>query len=314
MKQAHPSEADYFQQHGEVIGFHPDNDGRAYEVTMRALQSQLTTGRFISDLTTALTEMANTYAGGRPDLLLYGGKASDFQILIKTFTSLKNKVYRLNCTWNDNYPDKPLKYDFVNSYNYMIHDKINDIFRTRLVCRYMDGPKFIALGLERFCKDKRIQYRHYPMSTDNGYYSWHCYMKLPFEVPSGDVVIQRDIWLELQITTQLTELIIGLTHGLYEDQRNHNRERATSDWKWEPNSQRFRAVYLGHTLHLLEGIIQTFRDDVLRLPNAATTEGTSQSNGDTQTNECDSNIITNATRHENNIGDSVPHIAGKEIT
>lgn len=263
MAQKPLSEIEYFSQHGDAIGFPAAYDGRAYDLMMRGLQGQLQTSQLMTDLSNKLTDLAKIYAGGRPDLLFYSSKPTEFPVLIKPFQSVKNKIFRINCAWNRDFPSAPKKFPFVSKDNFLEHDKINDLFRTRLVCKYMDGPEFIALGIKEMCDQKNIEFRHYSMSTENGYHSWHCYMKISGEILSGDEVAVRQIWLEIQITTQLTELITGLTHDLYDGARNLSSSRSDTDWKWRPESQQFKATYLGHTLHLLEGIIQTFRDDVL---------------------------------------------------
>ena len=81
------------------------------------------------------------------------------------------------------------------------------------------------------------------------------------------------MWAELQLSTQLAEVITSLTHGLYEKRRAASGDDRGGNWKWDAGSPLFRSAYLGHGLHLLEGVIQTFRDDVLDLsPKPATSE------------------------------------------
>jgi hypothetical protein len=67
--------------------------------------------------------------------------------------------------------------------------------------------------------------------------------------------------------TQLAEVITSLTHVLYEERRDGTADGGDGSWKWEARSQRFRSAYLGHGLHLLEGIIQTFKDEMLARPS-----------------------------------------------
>jgi hypothetical protein len=63
------------------------------------------------------------------------------------------------------------------------------------------------------------------------------------------------------VTTQLQEVLRGLTHTFYEEQRA-TESRKTSKWKWEVRTNRFRVSYLSHTLHLLEAIILEARDEM----------------------------------------------------
>lgn len=68
------------------------------------------------------------------------------------------------------------------------------------------------------------------------------------------------MWVELQFTTQLAEVISSLTHFQYESQRLG--EEFEEDWRWNVNSKQFRPFYIAHGLHLLEGIILEYRDAV----------------------------------------------------
>jgi hypothetical protein len=68
--------------------------------------------------------------------------------------------------------------------------------------------------------------------------------------------------IEIQITTQLQEVLRSLTHKFYEAQRL----QVVPDkgkWKWDFKSNRFKVGYLSHTLHLLESVILESRDSVM---------------------------------------------------
>jgi hypothetical protein len=69
------------------------------------------------------------------------------------------------------------------------------------------------------------------------------------------------ILVEIQITTQLQDVLRSLTHHLYEGQRLQSEE--SGKWKWDFASNRFRVGYLSHALHLIESIILDSRDRVL---------------------------------------------------
>jgi hypothetical protein len=108
-------------------------------------------------------------------------------------------------------------------------------------------------------------------------------------------VQERHIWVEIQLTTQLAEVITSLTHGLYAERREGTARAKHGVWKWDAGSQRFRSAYLGHGLHLLEGVIQIFRDDVLGpavrpvVPGAVAVEPQAQPGGPAE-------VDVNATR------------------
>ncbi len=70
-----------------------------------------------------------------------------------------------------------------------------------------------------------------------------------------------NLQVEIQLTTQLQEILYKITHKNYEVLRDQRIEGDRSAWKWEVKTNRFRAGYLGHTLHLLEAIIMDLRDE-----------------------------------------------------
>lgn len=261
---ARPSETQYFAEQGVKLGFpEPLESGkRTYEFNLVGAQSRLQLGGLMGELTKFLVELAGQYAGGRPELLYYPVKPSDLQLLVKPYASMLTKIYRINCLQNRSYPAAP-RHGFVEYATLYSHTKMNDLVRARLVCKYLDGPKFVAEGLARFCDSRELEFHSYPMHSDTGYHAWHCYIRNPVDLVIEGVVVLRDMWMELQVTTQLAESITALTHGLYENSRAQSPGQSGDEWRWNPRTQQFRSAYLGHTLHLLEGIIQTFRDEVL---------------------------------------------------
>jgi hypothetical protein len=71
--------------------------------------------------------------------------------------------------------------------------------------------------------------------------------------------VNSKIEVEIQLTTQLQEVLKNLTHQFY--QVNRLKPSRTSKWKWDYKTNRFRVGYLSHTLHLLESIIVEIRDN-----------------------------------------------------
>lgn len=266
-----PSQVAYFAEHGAALGFpDPLESGKAiYDFNLTNARNRLQFDGLMSNLTAFLVELASDYAGGRPELLYYPAKPSDLQLLAKPYASMLTKVYRINCLHNLAYPAPPRR-GLIEHATIYSHVQMNDLLRTRLICKYMDGPKFVAEALARFCASRELEFRSYPMHSDTGYHAWHCYIRNPIDIAIGGDVESREMWMELQVTTQLAEIITVLTHGLYETSRVRSPASSGDEWRWDPRTQRFRSAYLGHTLHLLEGIIQTFRDDVLGIePDAA---------------------------------------------
>ncbi len=65
--------------------------------------------------------------------------------------------------------------------------------------------------------------------------------------------------LEIQVTTQLQEILGDLTHPYFQISRI-DPNSPDRKWKWETDSNRFRSAYMCHTLHLLEAIMIDLRD------------------------------------------------------
>ncbi|CAA9467513.1 MAG: hypothetical protein AVDCRST_MAG12-447 [uncultured Rubrobacteraceae bacterium] len=65
----------------------------------------------------------------------------DPRLQAKTYDSAVNKSYRQNVIWNDEWPAEPQE-GWVTPNNWFT--KLNDIIRGTLVCKYIDGPRFLA--------------------------------------------------------------------------------------------------------------------------------------------------------------------------
>lgn len=182
------------------------------------------------------------------------------ELITKPFTSVVEKTFRQNVLWNKAFPNQP-KGGWYNHQN--IFHRINDLVRGSLVCRFIDGPAFVAKAIESYAKEFGLNPRHYSQERDDGYYAFHVYATFPvsvFDIDWNEAQIEAKV--EIQVTTQLQEVLRSLTHKFYEKQRI----AATGDrgkWKWDFSSSRFKVGYLSHTLHLLESIIVESRDKVL---------------------------------------------------
>jgi len=180
----------------------------------------------------------------------------------KPFGSAVNKTFRMNIVWNKNFPEKPRHHGWVTPQNWL--GKINDIVRGRIVCKYIDAPKFLAEKLNTYAQGMNLQSRYRSEERDEGYYAFHFHVKIPTPINLWDstrlVESMIDMAVEIQITTQLQEVLYQITHQFYAGRKSevfHDR----SAWKWEISSNRFKAGYMSHTLHLLEAIILQLRDE-----------------------------------------------------
>ena len=138
---------------------------------------------------------------------------------------------------------------------------MNDLLRARVVCKFIDGPGFVTERLMGHAKNKGVIGRSYTQQRDEGYYAYHFYGTFSFGTMGNTWNEEmKDIEVEIQVTTQLQDVLNMLTHAYYEQQRISS-DKDSDEWKWEYGTSRFRARYLSHTLHMLEGIIVELRDD-----------------------------------------------------
>lgn len=178
------------------------------------------------------------------------------EIFIKEFDPFLLKTYRLNVILNNNWPKEPSGGWIIPDKCY---DRINDILRTLITVKYLDGVDFIVEEIKLLCQLNNKECKVDFEAKDDGYYAVHIYIKETFEVPraSWDTEI-INLWIEMQVTTQLQEVIRKLTHKYYEDRRKRI-EVDNLKWQWNYESKEFMANYLGHILHYIEGMIMEVR-------------------------------------------------------
>jgi ppGpp synthetase/RelA/SpoT-type nucleotidyltranferase len=189
---------------------------------------------------------ANLFMRGVPEVVLD----------IKSYNSAINKSFRHNVVLNKNFPAPP-EGDWVRPINWF--SIFNDIVRSTIVCKFIDGPQFLAEQLKDYATGLTLDSDYTTQQKDDGYYAYHYYVNIPVELLINGVAGVVNVKIEIQLTTQLQEVLYEITHRYYEHLRNQ-RAVDPSKWKWEVNSNRFRAGYVSHTLHLLEAIILELRD------------------------------------------------------
>jgi hypothetical protein len=166
-------------------------------------------------------------------------------------------VYRWDVVQNNNFPEEP-ENGWILPTNW--YEKINDILRTTIVVKYLDGVEYLAKKLEGFCKDELRLIGHCRfVSRLDGYYAAHLYFGMEFEIPKFEWDTEKVYTsVEIQITTQVKELIKELLHVYYE----RNRLAVPSDeelWAWRFEDKEFSTNYLGHIIHYVEGMIAGIR-------------------------------------------------------
>jgi ppGpp synthetase/RelA/SpoT-type nucleotidyltranferase len=175
----------------------------------------------------------------------------------KSYESVIEKIYRTCYVFNKNYPNAPTT-GWITTQNYL--SSINDLVRNKISCKFIDGPQIIAQKLKELANTLGLRSEYFSRNYDDGYYAYHFYVYIPVEIDDGTPAAgKHEIAVEIQISTQLKEVMYEILHKFYANERSKS---FSDDWKWQVGSAKFKSGYLSHTLHMLEGMIVELRDDV----------------------------------------------------
>lgn len=232
-----------------------DRTRREYEINVASLLNVAQDHEFFVRLPAALAEFGREYNPGKPNQLFLAPPAP--RLTPKPYASVVSKSYRYNCLRNRGFPKTAPKGGWCQHSN--LYWTLNDIVRTMVVCRYADGPAYLAGRLVEAAEQRGLACESYPLNNDAGYYGHHFYVLLPAYVMTNAEIAAGNLKIEIQITTQLQETMRELTHKLYSEARE--REVKPADSKWAFGTPQFKASYLGHTLHFLEGLIVELKRD-----------------------------------------------------
>ncbi len=240
------------EEHGIEVS---DRTRTYYESITSKIRTDLEKSDFWTQLIEKLREYGGEYLTRTAyPLLIPGFKA---ELYIKPFGSFLLKTFRKNILENKCWPDKP-EGGWILPNNW--YTKINDIIRTLFVVKYLDGVDFMIGKIKPFCEQCSIECRVFLEAREEGYYAAHLYTKQEFEIPRVNWDTERiDVLFEIQITTQLQEVIRKLLHKYYEDRRKRIKEEDIK-WQWNYKSDEFITNYLGHILHYVEGMIMEIRE------------------------------------------------------
>ncbi len=179
---------------------------------------------------------------------------------IKQYRNFFQKTYRKNILENKDW-DRPPLGGWITPDNWL--SRIADIVRTTIVVKYFDGVSFLVSRIQSLCEETGVLCKPtFKAKMDEGYYAAHIDIKSIIRIPgipgiSWDME-QVEFSVEVQVTTQVQEVLRSLLHRYYEEKRARPAEE--SQWQWDYNSNEFSANYLGHILHYLEGRILELRD------------------------------------------------------
>lgn len=175
----------------------------------------------------------------------------------KSWSSFLEKTWRKNVVTNKSWPAPPEGGWYLPS-NWF--SRINDVVRASLVVKYLDGVSWLQEELREVAAVVGVQFSSNLEARDEGYYAAHTYTRHAVGIPERDWQLsQISLSFELQITTQLQEVIRKLTHREYEQRRTAFVDSPLA-WQWDYSSPSFTPNYLGHILHYMEGLIMEVRE------------------------------------------------------
>lgn len=179
------------------------------------------------------------------------------ELKVKPFESFLLKTFRKNVIENRKFPDE-LEGGWILPNDW--YSRINDILRTLFVVKYFDGVAFLISKIESLSKQHDMECCTFLEAREEGYYAAHLYVERNFEIPRITWDTEKvDVQIEIQITTQLQEVIRRLLHKYYEAARK-KIEREPVKWQWDYECDEFATNYLGHILHYVEGMIMEIRE------------------------------------------------------
>lgn len=231
-----------------------NSDINYYESAIEKAREEFERGEFWANLISNLQLYNQEYYANTGYYLFI----SDYipKVYVKSHNSIMSKCFRKNIIHNKSFPDPPGQ-DWVSPND--CFSKINDLIRTTIVVKYLDGIEFIIEKLNLLAKEYGQKFRVYYEARETGYYAVHTYLKQNIEIPKRDWDTEIILFeIEIQITTELQENIKVLTHKYYERKRDTFPEKREK-WQWKYESDEFSVNYLGHILHYLEGQIMEIK-------------------------------------------------------
>lgn len=227
-----------------------------YEAATTLIQSQFEDLPVWREILESLSTWDESYRLAHGGYALLGSVATP-SVGSKDFQSFLSKTYRWNVVKNERWPEPPVSQWVVFPDWY---SQINDIVRTSLTAKYLDGVTYLVDKVKEVAAKHKIPSRDYFQATTDGYYAAHVYLRPTFSLPDITFAIRAiPVEIEIQITTQLQDVIKLLIHRYYAEHRE-THDFADVTWQWDQTTDEFATNYLGHILHYVEGMIVEVRD------------------------------------------------------
>ena len=182
------------------VNFDSPKQKRVYETNLTSALSTIQESGFLEGLSAKLASYQEEYKGACGAELLMLGRTVGTEVtpLKKSYESAVNKTFRRNVLFNPNYPESPEKTGWLTPDNWYSH--INDLIRGTVVCKFLDGPEFLATRLVDYAHTLGLKARSYSQERDEGYYAYHFYAKFGVSlVDLGWNAKTHDIEFEIQL-------------------------------------------------------------------------------------------------------------------
>mgnify|MGYP001348902424 CR=1 FL=1 len=231
------------------------NSHQYYDSVSSKMKSDLEESKFWESLLNKIPDTHFEYQMEKKYPLVIDPHAG-VKVFIKPYSSFIEKTYRINVLQNQNFPKEPDK-GWVTPDNWF--HRVRDILRTQIAVKYLDGVEFVSQRITELCIQHNQNCSVDFEARQEGYYAAHLSIEKTFEIPKMNWdTYKTNAFIEIQVTTQIQEVIKKLLHTYYESRRME--DQISKKWQWDYKSEEFSVNYLGHILHYVEGMIMEIRD------------------------------------------------------
>ncbi len=226
-----------------------------YDAVVNKVRRDFEDSELWTQICAELNDYDSAYRVRSQNFPLFLAEPKPPELETKSFDSYVLKTYRRNVSENERWPEPPAGEWIVPG----DFEAVGDLVRTSFVVKYLDGVEFLAEQLQTKSEACGCRATLDFEARMEGHYAAHLGIRDTFHIPSAKWDTEPvPIAIEIQITTQLQEVIRRLTHRYYEARREQPTP-VRSNWQWDYESDEFTANYLGHILHYVEGMIMEVR-------------------------------------------------------
>jgi len=233
-----------------------------YKLNVDRISKDISESKFYASLRDKLVMINGEYKKNHRNIDLINFDKT-IKIDKKNFNNLIEKCYRWdvleNEKWNDNTEEWQKTYEWC--FPPYCYEKIPDLVRTRITVRYIDGVDIVINSVKEIAMLCGLEIKDDYFSEDSGYYAVHLDVKYPVTIITLDWDTKQILMnFEIQITTQIKEVVNEMLHEYYEYFRLNPIK--DENWRWDWQYINFIPSYLGHISHYVEGMILQAREKI----------------------------------------------------